>query len=361
MWLYSFYLGVYFVLIIRYQWSDRKISRYFEVPAFLVAIGISWSGAILGVVTNSFNPRPNDLLCLSQGYPFQCELSEEVECIRGGIDANAGNLIASISMFSGLGGFVTTSMVYMSVYQVTKKHQARHSFSQLGGMEKRLQEVAKQCFLYFLVYLNVMIWPLGTNLIYGISKLDGSDMVAPKRNDLFPYLYSLISWFFFPITGLFNCMVYLRPRYVQWRLCYPRKGRIWVIKKAVGSDPLPVEDTGVVVVTQTRRSTRHRSELRGVSKALELYETRDFDSKLEEPSSSFDRGIGSNEMSLGDEKKEDNLKIEDKDQDEIVFEHKSDDDDSDFSGDEIEMTALQGAANDCPTSERDRSLNSIVQ
>jgi len=46
MWLYSFYLGVYFVLIIRYQWAVRLISRYFEVPAFVVAIGISWSGAI---------------------------------------------------------------------------------------------------------------------------------------------------------------------------------------------------------------------------------------------------------------------------------------------------------------------------
>jgi len=96
MWLYSFYLGVYFVLIIRYQWADRKIARYFEVPAFVVAIGISWSGAILGVVTKSFNPRPNDLLCLSQGYPFACELSDEVECIRGGVDVNAGNLLASV-------------------------------------------------------------------------------------------------------------------------------------------------------------------------------------------------------------------------------------------------------------------------
>jgi len=228
-------------------------------------------------------------------------------------------------------------------------------------MEKRLQEVAKQCFLYFLVYLNVLIWPLGTNLIYGITKVDGDDMVAPKRNDLFPYLYSLISWFFFPITGLFNCLVYLRPRYAQWRLCYPQERRIWAIKKAIGSETLPIEE-GRAVEIRNRRSTRHRSELRGVSKALELYETRDFDSKLEES----DRVTEMSERK--EETKQDIViaKIEERDadavnhEDELVFENRSGDD-SDFSGDEVEMAALQGNANDRPANERDRNLNSIVE
>ncbi|CAJ1954501.1 unnamed protein product [Cylindrotheca closterium] len=287
MWFYSFYLGMYFLLVIRYQWSDRKIAKYFEFISFGVAAGISWSAGLWGLVTKSFNPRPNDLLCLSQGYPYKCELDPNVECIRGGADTNVGSMIATVSSLCGIGGLVTTTMVYFSVWEITKQHRSKHRYSSALGMEQRLKEVAKQCMLYFLVYVNVFIWPIGTNIIYGISRKDSGE--EPARNDLGPYIYSLISWFFFPITGLLNCMVYLRPRYVQWRLAVPQEGRIWAIRKAISPDRLPLPEASSEMSSNVNRIASPSVEfaantgnLRFVAKALESFvDDDDSDERVE--------------------------------------------------------------------------------
>ena len=140
-----------------------------------------------------------------------------------------------------------------------------------------------------------------------------------------------------------------------------------MIQKAIGSDPLPVEDLEGAVIRTNSRSTKYQSDLRGLSKALELYETREFDSKLEDDIGSLSEGMGTNEKSKEEEKKEDTTSIEDtNDQgDIIVYENKSDDD-SDFGGDDdVELTALRkkhdAPPDDRQSNERDRNLKSIVQ
>ena len=282
MWIYSFYLGVYFVLIIRYRCPDRIIARYLELPAFLIAIFIGGAMGVWGIMAQTFNPGPNELLCLSQTYPDECGVDSSVECIRGTNDTNFGLIFVFLSCFCALGGIITTTLVYCSVWKVVKKHRTSHRFSSLDGMEQQLQSVAKQCILYFLVYGNVFLWPLVTNLVYGLTMSDGS---KASRTSLLSYMFNVMSWFFFPITGLFNCMVYLRPRYVVWRSYNPNLGIIWAVKKAIGSDPLPkVSSSKPLTQRGARRvaSSAHiDDDLRGVSKAFELYELREFNSSLD--------------------------------------------------------------------------------
>lgn len=352
MWFYSFYLGLYFLLVIRYGWSDWKIAKSFEVISFAVAVAISWSGAIWGFVTKSFNPRPNDLLCMSQGYPFECEMDPNVECIRGGEDTNLGALIASLSLLCGFGGLVTTTMVYITVRQQTTRHRSKHRYSFIPGTEKRLKEVATQCMLYFLVYVNVFIWPLGTNLIYGITRKENGE--EPNRNDLGPYMYSLISWFFFPITGLFNCMVYLRPRYLQWRLIFPQKGRIWAVRKAISPDRLPLPELAESdsntreKVTTSQIFSANTGDLRCVSKELELYESQ-FQMEPEDDDSD-DR--------IGDKKKSFQPTSEDDDDEMIIF-GDSDDGSRVFRLEVASIMAGNGAT--VVKMEPEQTLDSIVE
>mmetsp|Transcript_14664 Transcript_14664/g.35367 ORF Transcript_14664/g.35367 Transcript_14664/m.35367 type:complete len:475 (+) Transcript_14664:1608-3032(+) len=355
MWFYSFYLGMYFLLVIRYHWSDRKIARCFERIWFGFAAGIAWAGAIWGLVTKSFNPRPNDLLCFSQGYPYECELDPNVECIRGGEDTNMGSLIAMVSLFCGFGGLVTTTMVYISVRQTTKQHQSRHRYSSIIGMEKRLRTVATQCMLYFLVYANVIIWPVGTNIIYGITRKENGE--EPARNDFAPYTYSLISWFFFPITGLFNCMVYLRPRYVQWRLVCPQNGRIWAIRKAISPDRLPLPETTENRPRMSKKKvpsavfSADTGDLRGLGKVIELYASQDFDMKLE--------GDDSDDRVVERNKKDVQLSSEDDDEDEVIIFGDNDDGDQLF---QLEVASImEGSSTTVVKTEAEQTLDSIVE
>lgn len=151
MWLYSAFLSVYFLLVIRYRWPDRTIAAYLEKPAFFLATGISFTGATVGVATQSFNPRPNDLLCLSPGYPYECELNDDVECTRGGYSVNAGHIIVSVAAFSGLCGFVCTFSIFGTVWAHARQHRQSSRYSLSNSFDRRLQSVATQSVLYFLV------------------------------------------------------------------------------------------------------------------------------------------------------------------------------------------------------------------
>lgn len=228
-WMYSAYLSVYFLLVINYSWTEKRISKCLEVPAFLLAIGVSLGGAISGVATESFNARPSELLCITENYPYDCLEDPAIGCERGGGSA-VGLVIVSTALGCSLVGSVCTLAIYCTVYSTFVRTSARR----LGGGDRRLRTVAKQAGLYFLVYLNLLFWPVCTQLIYGISDVGHED-----RGNPLSYVYDATSWFFFTYQGFLNCCVYLHPRYAAWRTASKDKGRIWAVRKAIGTDALP--------------------------------------------------------------------------------------------------------------------------
>jgi hypothetical protein len=75
---YSFYIAFYFMLSVRYKWSDQRFMR-FEPFAYLVALLIPVSYGVVGFINQAFNPN-EFRFCSIAKYPIGCD---GTECIRG--------------------------------------------------------------------------------------------------------------------------------------------------------------------------------------------------------------------------------------------------------------------------------------
>jgi hypothetical protein len=77
---YSFYVALYFMLSVRYKWSDSRVMRY-EIFAHIIAFTIPVSYGVVGFIDQTFNP--NEIrFCTIASYPIGCNGSE---CIRGSL------------------------------------------------------------------------------------------------------------------------------------------------------------------------------------------------------------------------------------------------------------------------------------
>jgi hypothetical protein len=78
--IYTFYITLYFMLSVRYSWTDKHITQY-ESYAYLAAFAVPLLYGIAGVINEAFNPN-EFRFCGIAKYPIGCV---DNECIRGDI------------------------------------------------------------------------------------------------------------------------------------------------------------------------------------------------------------------------------------------------------------------------------------
>ena len=77
---YSFYIALYFMLLVRYKWSEKRVMRY-ERLAYLIAFIVPMLFSLIGFTNEAFNS--NEIrICTISSYPIDCSGSE---CIRGSL------------------------------------------------------------------------------------------------------------------------------------------------------------------------------------------------------------------------------------------------------------------------------------
>lgn len=77
---FSFYIALYFMLSVRYDWSEKRVVRY-ERMAYLLALCVPMSYGIVGFINQAFNPN-EFRYCAIAKYPIGCNGDE---CIRGNL------------------------------------------------------------------------------------------------------------------------------------------------------------------------------------------------------------------------------------------------------------------------------------
>jgi hypothetical protein len=77
---YTFYIALYFMLSVRYSWTDNQLVRY-ERYAYIIAFIIPMSYIMAGLINEAFNPNEFRFCCLAK-YPIGCAGED---CIRGEI------------------------------------------------------------------------------------------------------------------------------------------------------------------------------------------------------------------------------------------------------------------------------------
>mmetsp|Transcript_38627 Transcript_38627/g.71394 ORF Transcript_38627/g.71394 Transcript_38627/m.71394 type:complete len:409 (-) Transcript_38627:265-1491(-) len=206
------FLSLYYVLLIRYNWSAQKIARRCERWFLGFVLVYTVGTSVAGFPLKLYNPL--GLGCWIAPYPLDCKQSfengGETDCIRGD---NAkiytwAFLLCEVwvcIIFST----VAMLMMYLSVLNIEKKNQ-RYIFGSQGsqGRDKRKTERSKQVAKSCLFYLVAFYFVWFPHVVWEALRLVNS-VVSPGV-----YLFMVTT---FPLQGFMNFLVYLRPRYLDYR------------------------------------------------------------------------------------------------------------------------------------------------
>ena len=168
--------------------------------------------------TQSINPGVTTLVCSFNAYPAFCTSPKhpEIECERGEMFRIFDLAFVATSFIASIVGFSSTIRVFSS-YKRTIQQSRRYDFSggsssddNLGQTTRKTEEMPEltyQAVLYSLVYLNTMIWPILVLLVALFFY-----HTPPVRLTTL-----LLAWFFYPLQGFGNLLVYTRPQVRLWK------------------------------------------------------------------------------------------------------------------------------------------------
>jgi len=226
--IYNLSLSIYYVLTVFFEKKEDWIRTRAE--AFLHGMPILWSlgSAIYLVATKSINE--NGANCWIAAEPSKCLYSPDIACERG----------ANAIKFRWIFGFYQTIIVFvlivgsmmMLVYKVKRQERVmneRFSIKPINQRERSSlrstlrstlslkrqdsvrsntsaskREVTKQAFIYVAAYFLPFFFPL----FFFVN-----NFVTGKFNFTLMVLVSL----FMPLQGVFNCMVFVRPKIIALR------------------------------------------------------------------------------------------------------------------------------------------------
>ena len=244
---YSMCLTIYFVLTIRYNVRKQVIATYVE-PVMHFAI---WSFGIVSSIMNVTGTygNPGIPTCWVATVPQYCDIFPEVfgECIRGEgwVDFGLWTMVLP-NFIETLVILVCLGMVIWTVWQKrrassrfvfgrTSALSARPSSRPQSGnsnngssqdhgnnssnnnnnnatmtpMERQAKQVIVQCLLYAFNFLNSNLWQ--NYMGWCMWK------IHDRRDPFDRYPLLVLNMIFYPLQGFCNFLIFVRPRYLQWR------------------------------------------------------------------------------------------------------------------------------------------------
>ncbi len=234
--LYISSLCVYFLCKIKIGMTNEKFYYYVERWLHACIIIFNITGAILALATDSFNPIGTYNFCNFAGFPFNCDIpldtgADAEECLRGQ-NAYKYSFVFTYLPFLGSLIVIIGSMIMISCHAFgerklyiagsdeTPTRCCTMKCIRLNATEEEHQkedetaadhaarlhylyvkETMKLAALYFLTYILLFIFPIAISIWHITTK--GSD-------DSFELLFAL--FIVYPLGGLFNILVYTRPK-----------------------------------------------------------------------------------------------------------------------------------------------------
>jgi hypothetical protein len=230
---YTNMLMIYYILVIRYGLSDEVISKKVEPILHLIPLLYHGGSSIAGLILGVFGPQTTT--CFVGGHPFACEEDPSTACLR----ASPETLHTFGTWFTTVPVIFWTLLLILSLsviaWTVLIKYYASRRFAPVDAtgarnastvFSKSTRLVLTQCFLYGISFINVSVWgtmPTLLQLCWDIYP----DSLGKQ------FWLTALGLVFFPIQGLFNFLIYLRPRYLSIRDSYPDVGRWFAFKEAI--------------------------------------------------------------------------------------------------------------------------------
>jgi hypothetical protein len=285
----SFFLCIYYYCRIKKNMNGDTFAKKIEMKLHWFIILFNLTVCSVAAATKTFNPVYVVGSCQIMRYPYGCDPTVPGSCERGQY-AKLFTLYYFPVMIPCLCIFGTILIMISIVVHVVKRDRLfrpvedRNAGEEIEESEADVlarllrREVTLQLILYVLAFLLTYGWVV---LLALLTRAD-----IPK-----PLFLSVIIAIFYPMTGLFNILIYTRPQVVaykrlhsdiSWHVAY------WHVLKAGGENPSSQTSRSSSTCCRGgrfwsffsfgRRKQKNRimSSTRGILHLRALYEQRDF-------------------------------------------------------------------------------------
>jgi hypothetical protein len=216
---YNTGLMIYFLLTIRYGWSETRAAKWLEPVVHVWALAVPFVQAVAGLFLHIFNPVSFGNICYISPYPVLCGFFDDA-CTRG----QSARLL--YILFCIIPETILLAIIYVSIVLVycAVRGQAQRALAITANRESlraRTKSVAVQSWLFAFTFFNTWFYRvLAALLLYTVK-----DAFVLSRAD---YVLEVLSSTFLPLQGFFNFFVYFRPRFTRlWK----EHGSFWVALK----------------------------------------------------------------------------------------------------------------------------------
>lgn len=125
-------------------------------------------------------------------------------------------IVTTIAVYIHVRGTLMRSIKYTFGSDTTTSHQRNDYQALTPHAQHQLEQSFVQCLLYTLVFLNVLLWTAAAGF-----------QISHKSSTRFVFL--ILLYFFQSSQGLFNFLVYIRPRIVALRKRYPDEKSYFIL------------------------------------------------------------------------------------------------------------------------------------
>jgi len=220
--MYNAALCLYYLCVIRYSMTEKRLSGVFERSVHVIVITYALTTAIVGVTLDLFHDT--GFFCWLIEYPLNCELDSDIQCTNN----HKQIIIFFFGIFPVLVSFfivfISMILVYLSMhnnYIRMRKYSFRgqHSPGVLSLLKEK-QKTAKQATLFVLAFFLTWIIPF-VNVVLILS------------NKTVPFCTALIQGLLMPLQGFWNALIYIRPTFVKLRKENPDRTLCWIMKAII--------------------------------------------------------------------------------------------------------------------------------
>ena len=226
--LYNFGLAVYYLMIIRYGKSEGFVSRFIEPYVHALSLCVPIGFGCWAIFLDVLNPS---LLvggwCTLQKYPPGCDEFGNGGCTRGEMADVIGRAVGIGIVLSSLVGIVT--IMIMLICHVRGRHAAVTQYHTRPQLDRTVTQTVRQAMLYIWASLIpcVVILPSG---------------LVSSKEQIPRLILALLTKLILPLQGLFNLIIYVRPRYVALK---QRRGDslsfLTMVKYIIVGEPPPLQ------------------------------------------------------------------------------------------------------------------------
>ena len=247
---YATFICLYYVLVLRYNVRERTLARTVEPVVHTFALVTPLILGILMLNQGIYNPT-NAIIgwCFINVYPMDCLRRDEIACERGE-DYYIWLLLNNTPFFLFFIVVAASSILTYTKVRSLEERGSRWAFTRSRQSRHRVQETKMQAFLYIAAFAL-------TYVFFGIGTLLGpSPPTREHRNFYFPVV-ALIK-VFLPLQGLWNCLIYIRPRYTA---LVQRRGRDLSMWQILGMIFNSTEDAVRVTAQATTTTSGSRNTI----------------------------------------------------------------------------------------------------